>query len=122
MKILKEKYAVCKLPIEVPIPQWALKGEFSSVTKTMEENSVVCVEKNIPKEVQSERNWRIIKIEGPLEFTMIGVLAEISQILAKENISIFVISTSDTDYILVKEKDLRLSKEVLRRSNYTILE
>ncbi len=118
MRILNEEYGVCRLEADSEVPSWARNGEFTSITRTSDELSVVCSEKNIPEEIICERNWKIIKIEGPLDFTMIGVLAQISMILAKEKISIFVISTFDTDYILVKEKYLNLAKITLIKEGY----
>ncbi len=118
MRILDEEYGVCRLKPDSEVPTWAGNGEFTSITRTSDELSIVCSEKNMPEEIICERNWKIIKIEGPLDFTMIGVLAQISMILAKEKISIFVISTFDTDYILVKEKDLSLTKITLTQDGY----
>ncbi len=119
-KILENKYGVCRLHNTASIPEWIGTGEFISITRTEDELSMVCLEEGIPEEIPCERGWRILKIQGPLDFTMIGVLSEISMLLAKEEISIFVISTFDTDYILLKELNLGRAKEVLIAENHIV--
>ncbi len=119
-KILENKYGICRLQSSTLIPEWAGASEFSSFTRTEDELSVVCLEDNIPHEIQCERGWKVLKIEGPLEFSMIGVLSEVSLLLANEKISIFVISTFDTDYILVNELNLSRAVEVLIQAKHLV--
>ncbi len=88
-------------------------GEFFSATRTSDELSIVCCEKNIPEDIKCEKNWRILKIEGPLDFSLIGILASISSILAERKISIFAVSTYDTDYILIRDSDVNDAVEAL---------
>lgn len=120
MKLLKEKYGVCRLDKNEVIPNWGLDGELYSITKTEDELSIVCLQDNIPENIQCEKNWRILKIEGPLDFSLVGILAEISNLMAKNSISIFAISTYDTDYILVKEKDIEKAVMVLGNDRYEV--
>lgn len=122
MKLLKGKYGVCRLDKNETIPIWAQNSDFYSITKTSEELSVVCIQKQIPEHVKFESDWRIFKIEGPLDFSLIGILSSISSLLAKNKISIFAISTYDTDYILVKDKDVTNAVKVLSKENYEIIE
>ncbi|SHH95581.1 ACT domain-containing protein [Clostridium grantii] len=121
MKLLSEKYGVCRLDKKDLIPAWAQKGEFFSITRTLDELSIVCVENNIPSDIKCEKDWRVLKIEGPLDFALIGILASISTILAQKGISIFAISTYDTDYILVKESEIDNATEALVNENYEII-
>lgn len=121
MKLIDESYGVCRLERDEVIPQWSQVGDFFSITRTSEELSIVCAEANIPGEVKCERDWRVLKIEGPLDFSLIGILAPISTILAQQNISIFAISTYDTDYILVKNKDIDKAVKTLIAENYEIV-
>ena len=72
-----------------------------TLTKTKEELSLVCLQSNVPSNVMSEGDWRIIKVLGPLDFTLVGILASLSTTLMKAGVSIFAISTFDTDYLLV---------------------
>jgi hypothetical protein len=121
MKLLKEKYGVCRFDNIDIIPEWAKLGDFFSITKTEEELSIVCNEDNIPQHIKCEKHWRILKVQGPLDFSLIGILASISNILAEKEISIFAISTYDTDYILVKEKDVDKAVAALVSENYEII-
>lgn len=121
MKLLKESLAVCRLEKDYKIPTFATKGEFFSITKTEDELSLVCSSINVPDNIKCEKDWRALKIEGPLDFSLIGVLSSISSILAESKVSIFAISTYDTDYILVKNKDLDNAIIALEQEHYNIL-
>ena len=120
MTLFEKTFCVCRLNSKEEIPSWALKNEFYSITKTFEELSVVCVQENIPENVKCERDWRILKVEGPLDFSIVGILSAISSILARVGVSIFAISTFDTDYILVKEKDIDEAVKALAEEGYDI--
>lgn len=121
MRLLKEKYGVCRLKNNEAIPEWGKKGDFYSITKTPDELSIVCLQEGIPDGINCEKDWRILKIEGPLDFSLIGILASISSVLAQNQISIFAISTYDTDYILVKEKDIDKAVGTLIKENYEVI-
>ncbi|MBV4418459.1 ACT domain-containing protein [Clostridium tyrobutyricum] len=121
LKLLKDKYGVCRLDTTSSVPEWGEKGEFFSVTRTSDEMSIVCSEKNIPENIKCEKNWRILKIEGPLDFSLIGILASISSILAERKISIFAVSTYDTDYILIRDADVNNAVEALSEQKYNIV-
>lgn len=121
MKLLKEKFGVCRLEKNDLIPEWAKNSDFFSITKTLDELSIVCSQDSIPDDIKCEKDWRILKIEGPLDFSLIGILAPIATILAEKGISIFAVSTYDTDYILVKNKDIDNAVEALVKENYEII-
>lgn len=120
LRLLEKKYGVCRLSKDEAIPKWGYKGEFFSITKTDDEVSIVTEEENIPEDIKCERQWRILKIEGPLDFSLVGILSKISTLLAENSISIFAISTYDTDYILVKEQCIEKAIEVLNNNNYYV--
>jgi hypothetical protein len=122
MKLIKEKYGVCRLNKTESIPEWAQNSDFYSITRTSDELSIVCSEDSIPSDIKCEKDWRILKIEGPLDFSLIGILASISTILAQKGISIFAISTYDTDYILVKNKDIENAVEALISERYEVID
>ena len=121
MKLLKERFGVCRLIKNELIPEWAKNGDFYSITKTLDELSIVCSQDSIPSGIKCEKDWRILKVEGPLEFSLIGILSSISTILAQKGISIFAISTYDTDYILVKDKDIDIAIDALSNEKYEII-
>jgi len=102
------------------VPTWAMSGSFISMTRTGEELSVVCGEDAVPAGVKCEKGWRRLRIRGPLAFSETGVLSFLSAPLARAGISIFVVSTYDTDNILVKEELLGTAQAVLVSEGHTI--
>jgi hypothetical protein len=122
MKLLREKYGVCRLDKTELIPIWAQNSNFFSITRTSDELSIVCSQNNIPNDIKCEKEWRILKIEGILDFSLVGILASISAILAQKGISIFAISTYDTDYILVKNKDIDNAIDSLINERYEVIQ
>jgi hypothetical protein len=121
LHILTGRYAICRMPRENPIPSW-FPGhpEFINITYTADELSIVCLEGNVPVSVTQEKGWRVLKVEGPLDLAMTGVIASLSSLLAAAGVSIFSVSTYDTDYLLVKEERLEQAKEVLRQAGFEV--
>lgn len=122
MKAIDEIYGVCRLDNNQPVPDWVKDSRFYSITRTFEELSIVCSQESIPDDVKCERDWRMLKVEGPLDFSLIGILSSISTVLAQSKISIFAISTFDTDYILLKSKDFDNAIKALNNEGYEIIE
>jgi len=120
LRIYKPDLAICRLPPASPIPAWIGDEEFVSVTRTPDELSIVCHEALVPGEVKAERNWRMLGVNGPLDFAMTGVLASLAGPLSDAGIAVFVISTYDTDYLLVKEDHFDRALEILEA--YCIIE
>lgn len=120
MKLLDGTFGVCRLKREDNIPSWCLQSKVYSITRTEDELSILCDLRFIPQEIKCEKPWKALKLEGPLDFSLIGILSRISGLLAKNSISIFAISTYDTDYILVKEKDIDNAIKVLSNEEYII--
>lgn len=118
LSVLSETFTIHKLSPDVSIPEEILKSNNYSVSKTENELSVVCSELIEVQSLQSSKGWKCIKVKGPLDFNLTGILASISDILAQANISIFAISTFDTDYILVKLQDLSSARTKLRQADY----
>lgn len=115
-----EKYAICRLDPGASVPAWAAGATFLSVTRTVLELSVVCEDALVPEAVHAERDRRLLQIEGTLAFTLTGVLASIAEPLAKAEVSIFAVSTYDTDYLLVSDKDLHRATQVLDAAGHTV--
>jgi hypothetical protein len=115
LSIMPETLAVCRLEADSQIPEWGLRSEFFSITKTSDELSIVCNQEDLPADVQAERDWRAFKVEGPLDFSLTGILAQMSTALADDKISIFAISTFDTDYILVKASTFQNASDSLAK-------
>ena len=104
--ILRETFAICRLDKDAPIPDWAFQGGLFSVTRTKDELSIVCPLINVPKGILFNQGWSCLKVKGPLDLSSTGIISSIAATLERENISLFSISTYDTDYVMVKEKDL----------------
>ncbi|MCA9070410.1 MAG: ACT domain-containing protein [Planctomycetaceae bacterium] len=119
LELLSETFAICRLPPNSSVPDWA-KGDFVSSTQTQNELSIVCSQESVPDDVQTERDWRCLRIVGKLDFSLVGVIASLTGILAEAGISVFVISTYDTDYFLVREKNLVETVEVLENAGYSV--
>lgn len=122
LTVLPDTYGVCRLNPSEGIPEWAVKSPFFSVTRTAQELSVVTLSRDIPAEVLAELDWRVIGVLGPLDFNMTGVLASLATPLAQGGVPIFVISTYDTDYILVKDKMLEGACHLLTGQGHQIVE
>jgi len=112
LELLDGTLAVCRLDAGAPVPAWAA-GPFVSVTRTDAELSVVCSAEGVPAGVRAEGGWRALRVRGPLGFGMTGVLASLASPLAGRGVSIFVVSTYDTDYLLVQERDLERARHAL---------
>ncbi len=101
-------------------PSWALGAEFLSITRTANELSIVCEERIVPDDLHAERNRRLLQIEGTLAFSLTGVLASVATPLANAGISTFAVSTYDTDYLLVSEKDLSEATQALDAAGHIV--
>jgi hypothetical protein len=117
--LLDDRLAICKFAPDAPLPAW-LPGGFVSVTRTQEELSIVCCEAAIPMDVPCEKTWRVFQIQGPLDFSLTGVLVAVAKPLAEAGVSIFAISTFNTDYVLVRAEDVEQSVAALTPAGHRI--
>lgn len=116
LKELEPVFSVCKVE---NVPAELLKSEYCFVGKTDEELSLVCASEDVPEgALIVDPGWKGLRIEGVLDFSMIGVLSKLSAVLAEAEIGIFVVSTYNTDYILVKEENFVRAKDVLSTAGY----
>ena len=113
-------YCICRFGPDEPTPAWTALASFSSVTRTGEELSVVCDEEAVPLEVQAQRGWRLLGVHGPIDLGIVGVLAGLTTTLARAGVSIFAISTFDTDYLLVREDDVHRAVDALKAASYAV--
>jgi len=121
LKLLEETFAIHSLASDIDIPKAVFDAPIFFIAKTYEETSIVLPQAiNIPSD-EVEKDWQALEVVGPLDFTLTGILSKISTILANEQISIFAISTFDTDYILVKSKNVSLATSALISNDYQII-
>jgi Uncharacterized conserved protein len=112
-------YAIVRLAPDAPVPDWASQGEFTSVTRTAEELSIVCPSESVPSDVHSPHKWICLKLEGPFPFAQTGVLLSFIEPLSTKDIPIFAISTYDTDYVLIQE-EFGWALDVLREAGHEL--
>jgi len=106
LTLLEALLAVCRLDADAAVPAWATVGPLFSVTRIADELSIICPEECVPVGVRCEKGWRAFKLEGPFEFSEVGILSAVAAPLAEAGVGIFAVSTFDTDYLLVKEESL----------------
>jgi hypothetical protein len=112
--VLDGNYAVCRLPGKAHIPEWVANESLVSITRSEKELTIVCDKKLIPDDCEKSRDWKCIKIVGSFDLDAVGVMASVSVPLAENQISIYVVSTFDTDYFLVPAKELEKAALVLK--------
>lgn len=119
---LPGRYAIARLPADAPVPESILtSGGFASVTRTSDELSIVCDEARVPPGVRSETGWCVLKLHGPFAFDQVGILASWASPLAQHGVSIFSVSTFDTDYVLVKDSEAARAIGVLENGGHTFV-
>jgi gluconokinase len=117
---LQDTFAVSRLPAELAIPEWAKTGAFCSLTRTPGELSIVCREDGVPAHVTAERGWRCLRVEGELEFSLVGVLASLVDPLARARVPVFVVSSFSSDYLLVKTLDFERAVAALQAAGHHV--
>ncbi len=120
LRALPDRLAVCRLSPGELVPGWTDGPGFASVTRTGEELSVVAPEARVPAGVRCDRGWRALELEGPIPFSAVGVLAALASVLASARVSIFAVSTFDTDYVLVREEDLPRATAALEAAGHAV--
>jgi hypothetical protein len=121
LTVLDNRLAVCRAEPDQAVPEWVNRaGAFTSITRTSAELSIVCGFDAVPPGTPMEGPWRAFKVQGPLVMTLIGVIESVARPLAQANVSIFAISTYDTDYVLVHEPDFDKAVEALIAAGHTI--
>jgi hypothetical protein len=118
LRTLPDSYAVVRLEPGSDLPDWVDKGPFRSVTRTEHEVSVVCRDRDVPEGESVDPGWTVLEMIGPLDFTLTGVIASLVEPLAAAEIPIFVISTFETDYVLVRSSDLARAADALESAGH----
>jgi protein-tyrosine phosphatase len=118
--VVEGSFAICKLVSGSPIPQWATQSNWFSITRTADELSIVCRQDQVPEGIISEKEWRCLRVAGAMPFSVVGVLASLTTPLAAAGISLFAISTFNTDYLLMKASDFEKAIIVLQAAGHDI--
>ncbi|MDX6455484.1 MAG: uncharacterized protein QOD48_1591 [Gaiellaceae bacterium] len=117
---LDELYAIVRLEPDAELPDWVRGGHFWSATRSESELSIVCREEDVPTDASAERGWCALELAGPLDFSLTGVVAALVTPLAEAEVPIFVISTFETDYLFVRERDLERSVDALAEAGHSV--
>ncbi len=120
LTVLPGRYAVCRLDPGAAIPSWATAGALFSITRTADELSILCPDGAVPPGVRHAGDWRALKLEGPFDFSEVGILASVTTPLADTGVSLFAVSTFDTDYVLVKEAMLDRAVSALTACSHQV--
>ncbi len=120
LNLLPGRYSVCRLAADAEIPAWVQYGDFFSITRTAAELSLVCGEAVVPAGIRCEPGWRALRLEGPFAFDQIGILTAVLAPLARAGVSVFALSTFDTDYVLVKEHLLERARSALAAAGHRL--
>lgn len=121
LDLLPGACAICRLDPAAELPFWALgPGPIVSLTRTREELSVVCAADAVPPGTRAEGGWRVLKVRGPLAFSLTGILAALAAPLARAEVSLFAVSTFDTDYLLVPQGQQEAALAALRAAGHTV--
>ena len=120
LDLVPGSFAICRWAAGEPLPSWVMQGAFFSLTRTPGELSAVCDADAVPPGVVAEGPWSMLAVRGPLAFTLTGVLAGLATPLAAAGISIFALSTYDTDYVLVRYDHLERAVRALRQAGHTV--
>lgn len=119
IKVIHQDFSVCQVEDYSLVN---LDSEYLFIGKTSDEKSLVCETSEVPENAtQRSDGWKAFRIQGILDFSLIGILSEIAAVLAESGISIFAVSTYNTDYVLIKEESFQRGLEALRTAGYTIV-
>ncbi len=118
LEFLEGAFAVSRMEPDAAVPDWAATARWFSISRTADELSVVCPVESVPAGVTAVSPWAMFRVAGALDFDEIGVLAGLSRALADADISVFVVSTFDTDYVLVRESDAANARTCLKLAGH----
>jgi uncharacterized protein len=124
MKIILQNnlYAIYRFRKGSRLPDWIYSSEFYSVTSTVDEVSVVAIQVEDQTGIlKSEHGYRLLKVAGPLDLSLTGIIAQISSALSAKKVPVFVVSTYETDYILVKQEMISLATEALKENHIEVI-
>ncbi|MDP5031227.1 MAG: ACT domain-containing protein [Paraglaciecola sp.] len=121
LQVLSDHFVIHSLPSDAVIPQAVFSATVYFIGKTQDELSIVVPDNIAIQSEDSDRDWRALEVLGPLNLSMVGIMAQIGSVLAAAKISIFVVSTFETDFFLVKEHDLTNATKALSKNGYKVM-
>ena len=118
---LSGPYVVVRLAPDEAVPSWATQGDFTSISRSADELSIVCPAGNLPHDIEAKLHWICLKLEGPFAFSLTGVLLAFIEPLSSKGIPIFAVSTFDTDYVLIQEEWIGAALNALRQAGHQLV-
>lgn len=118
LKVLSETFAIHRLKVDATVPSSVFEYPVYFIGKTLDELSIVLPQSATLPSIEIDFDWRILKVLGPLSLSLVGIMSDISSVLANARVSIFVLSTFDTDFVLVKQEQLNAAKQALKKNGY----
>lgn len=118
---LSGDYAISRLAADMPIPNWADGEGFVSISRTQDELSIVCLANRVPGDIRADGPWVCFKLQGPFPFDATGIALSVIEPLSKDSVGIFLVSTFDTDYLLVKRDNADRARALLADAGHRIL-
>ncbi len=122
LDLLPGRMSIVRLAPDASLPDWALAGNPASVTRTREELSIVCAQDLVPPGVRRQDGYRTLAVRGPLDFALTGIVSGLTTPLAASGVPVFVLSTFDTDLILVPQSHLDVARAALRDAGATVVD
>ncbi|QJR79665.1 ACT domain-containing protein [Alteromonas pelagimontana] len=122
LAVLPQQFSIHSVEIEKGIPTMVLESEIYFIGRTKEELSIVVPSDIAIESLESDTHWRALELIGPLELSMVGIMARIGAILAKAKVSIFVVSTFETDFFLIKNNKLKDAIVALEKADYSVVQ
>ncbi len=120
LEALEGEFSICRLPHDSPVPAWAIAGAAWSITRTDAELSVVCPSGLVPPGTAAAAGWRALRVAGRLDFALTGILTSLADPLTRAGVSLFAMSTYDTDYVLVRAAQWPDAVASLRAAGHTV--
>jgi hypothetical protein len=117
---LPGEYSICSLTPEEPLPDWDIGEGFYAYVRTDEEQSIICQTSQVPPGITQEADWCCFAVEGPLEFSQVGVLADLLHPLASAGVPVFVVSTYQTDYIMIKQEQQDTARKAWNKAGHMV--
>lgn len=121
LELFKGDYAVCNLNSTLDKPIFIDTKDFYYITNIKNQLSVICLDENIPEDIERDKEWKIIKVLEPITLYLVGMLKKIEKVLNDAQINIFEISTDTNDYIMIKSRDIEYACRALASNGYNII-
>ena len=120
LNLFPDQFAICQLAASEGLPSWASDSSFVVQARDARESTVVCQQRLVPPHITAARNWKCFQVDGVLDFSLVGIISSLTSALAVNNISVYVVSTFSSDYLLIREADLENAIQAWQNAGHEI--